>query len=98
MKFKTSLAGAAVLAVAIAGLSFMLISWDYAPDKFQFAQNPERKDTITPPKVRAENADVNIDLEIKNVMQEMEKALREFDAAKIQAEISKALKEVDMEK
>lgn len=98
MKFKTSLAGAAVLAVAIAGLSFMLISWDYAPDKFQFAQNPERKDTITPPKIRAENADVNIDLEIKNVMQEMEKALREFDAAKIQAEISKALKEVDMEK
>ncbi len=98
MKFKTSFAGVAATVVAIAGLSFMLISWDYSPDKYKFAGNQQKNDTIPPPKIKIENPDVNIDLEIKNAMQEVEKALKEFDASKIQAEISKALKEADMEK
>ncbi|MBK8953420.1 MAG: hypothetical protein IPM85_15320 [Chitinophagaceae bacterium] len=96
MKFKTSLPGITAMAVAITGLSFLLISWNYSPDKYQFGKTHDKTDTLPPPKVNPET--FNIDREINNAMQEVEKALKQIDASKIQAEIEKAMKDVDMVK
>jgi TolA-binding protein len=112
MKPKTSVFRLTLIAAALIGVSFILVSWNFQGNAFHFTGDKEYSDTVPPKKAKAErekkfrNLDeaieelenVNIEVDMKNAMKEVEKAMKEFDASKIHLQLEKALRDVDMKK
>lgn len=106
MKPTNLLTGRYLLPLLVLLFSIGLISWDYQQKSGQTPQN--QQDTL-PKKVKekkmkdldevlAELERTDLQAEMEKVQDELAKAAREFDGAKIKLEIDKAMKEVDMAK
>ncbi len=95
-----------ILSVALVALSLFFVAWKN--DKKQLPLTAkEYKDTV--PKNREKKVrdldevleelnNVDLKKEMENAQLQMEKAMKQLDAAKIQAEIAKSIKEIDVEK
>lgn len=100
------------LPVLALGLIVALVSWDrkqsptgtYQQEANPTDTTPKKKKIHTDRKVRdldevlAEMESVDMDKEMKNVHEELAKALKEIDGEKIRLEVEKAMREVDFNK
>jgi hypothetical protein len=103
--------GRILLALAVVGTTIALISWDskqQSPntnqDQYYVDTVPKNKNVNRDKKVRDLDEalerleEVNIDIEIKNAMKEVEIALKELDGEKIRLQVMESMKGLDMEK
>lgn len=94
------------LPVIVMTIVIGLASWDFMPSPADFRPDQPISDTPPPAKKKVRDLDeaiaeldaMDLDKEMEKVQEEINRAMKEIDAAKISQEVQKAMREVDFSK